>query len=246
MVTTSTLSTPATAKSTSAASQPVNVGQSERLLSTIGGGLLTAYGLTRGSLPGFVLAAVGGAFIWRGASGRCLAYESLGINTAEESRSKGIEIDETITVNRPRHEVFAFWRELSNLPRFMPHLESVTLLGDGRSHWVARAPGDRVAIEWDAEITQDFEDERLAWCALPGADIDNAGHVSFKDAPNGRGTEVQAKIHYRPPGGAIGRAGARLFNSASAQMIKQDLRRFKSVMETGEAPTIGGQSMGPH
>ncbi|MGH7129729.1 MAG: SRPBCC family protein, partial [Planctomycetaceae bacterium] len=180
MVTTSTLTTPPATRPGPSIdaefkdSRHVNVGQSERLLSAIGGGMLTLYGLTRGSLPGFALAAIGSAFIWRGASGHCLAYESLDINTADESRSKGIEIDETITVNRPRPEVFAFWRELSNLPRFMPHLESVTVLDDKRSHWVARAPRDLTTLEWDAEITQDFENERLGWCSLPGADIDNA------------------------------------------------------------------------
>src|SRR5690606_4832794 len=135
------------------------------------------------------------------------------------------------------------WWRLENLPRFMHHLRSVRELGGGRSHWVAKGPGPLPDVEWLAEITDEEENEVLAWRSLPGADVTNAGHVRFADAPGG-GTEVRVRISYRAPAGAAGAAVARRLDPVFGQMVKEDVRRFKHLLEAGEVPTTEGQPSG--
>lgn len=231
-----------------------NVGEIERWASGIGGGALAVYGVSRllsgGSLSGAVLALVGGALVYRGATGHCNMYEALGINTAgtgsdnpvvSVSADRGIKVEKSITVNRPPEELYRFWRRFENLPRFMNHLESVTTTGGGRSHWVAKAPAG-TTVEWDAEVYNEKEGELIAWRSLEGADVDNAGSVRFEPAAGGAGTLVRVTLRYDPPGGAVGAAVARLFGENPEQQIEEDLARFKQVMETGE--TTEGQSSG--
>lgn len=141
--------------------------------------------------------------------------------------------EKTITINRSPEELYKFWRNFENLPRFMSHLESVQVTGDKRSHWKAKAPLG-TTVEWDAEITEDRPNELIAWRSLEGADVDNSGSVRFDRAPGGRGTEVRVEIEYTPPAGALGAGIAKLFGEAPEQQIKGDLYRFKQVMETGE------------
>lgn len=141
--------------------------------------------------------------------------------------------EHAITINRPLEDVYRFWRNLENLPRFMSHLESVRVTGDRTSHWVAKAPAGRT-VQWDAEITEDWPGKRIAWRSLEGADIDNAGQVGFERAPGGRGTEVRVRIDYKPPAGKAGVTIARLLGEEPGQQLKGDLYRFKQVMETGE------------
>jgi uncharacterized membrane protein len=144
-----------------------------------------------------------------------------------------VKVERAITIDRPAHELYAFWRDFENLPRFMEHLESVTVIDATRSHWIARAPvGQRV--EWDAEIHNEVPDELIAWRSLPGSEIANAGSVHF--TPAGGGTEVRVVLSYEPPAGRLGDAVARLFGEAPAQQVQDDLRRFKQVMEAGEVP----------
>ena len=141
----------------------------------------------------------------------------------------------TVTVNRPRAEVYAFWRDLRNLAHFMENIKSIEL-GDGqRSHWVVAAPGGRT-VEWDSVITQDEPDRLIAWEAV-GGDIKNTGMIQFEDAPPGRGTYVSATIVYDPPGGDIGKMMAKLFQKEPKIQARRDLRRFKQLMETGEIAT---------
>lgn len=139
----------------------------------------------------------------------------------------------SVTINHPPEEVYRFWRDFQNLPRFMSHLESVQVTGENRSHWVAKAPAG-TTVEWDAEITEDRPNELIAWRSLEGADVNNSGSVRFERAPGGRGTEVTVELQYDPPGGVIGASIARLFGEEPEQQIKGDLARFKQVMETGE------------
>ena len=139
----------------------------------------------------------------------------------------------TITINRPVEDVYRFWRNFENFPRFMSHVESIRITGEKRSHWTVRAPAGRT-VEWEAEITEDQENERIAWRSLKGADIDNSGQVEFFPAPGGRGTEVRVRIEYYPPGGALGAALASLFGEEPGTQLKGDLYRLKQVMETGE------------
>ena len=150
-----------------------------------------------------------------------------------------LELQATVTVNKSTDETFAFWRDLTNLPRFMQHLESVTPNGDDRSHWVAKAPLGR-SVSWDAEITSEEPGRRLAWKSLPGSRIDNSGTVHFAEAPGDRGTEVKVVLHYDVPGGAVGRAVARLVGENPVQQVRDDLRRFKQVMETGDIVRTDG------
>lgn len=223
----------------------VNVGPTERLLSAGIGGLAASLGLLRGGVSGIALALTGGALVYRGVSGHCPINEAVGRDTSQVgSQARAVEVHASVTVNRPRSEVYAMWRKLENLPRFMEHIEEVTDRGAGRSHWRARVPQGIGAIEWDAELVEEREGSALAWRSLPGADIDNAGVVRFQDAPGERGTEVHAQISYRPPAGQIGSTVGRWLDPVLSQMIKEDIRRFKHVAEAGEIPTIEGQPSG--
>jgi uncharacterized membrane protein len=216
-------------------SYPRNVGDLERGLSLIAGGALVLYGLRR-SMGNLALMLGGGALIYRGLTGYCAAYQALGVNTARQGLHHGIALRTTITVNKPVADVYRFWRHLENHPRFMRHLESVVSTNGKRSHWVAKAPLP-APVEWDAEIVAEQENTRLSWHSLPGSDVDHTGTVRFRELPNGRGTEVRVQLEYAPPGGVVGVAVANLFKTLTEQQLKEDLRRFKQLIETGETPT---------
>lgn len=232
----------------------VNVGRVERWISLLGGGALVAYGMSRKSWPRVALVAAGGGLISRGATRHCPVYGALGVDTAHADWSHGnvvaaimpahsVEVRRAVTVARPRDELFRFWRDFSNLPRFMQHLESVTPIDDTHSHWVTKAPIGK-AIEWDAEITDEIENELIAWRSTQDTDVRNSGSVRFRDAPGGRGTEVHVDLRYAAPGGLLGAALAKLFGESPDQQVRDDLRNFKQMMEAGETPTITGQPMG--
>ena len=148
-----------------------------------------------------------------------------------------------ITVDRPVEDVYRYWRDLTNLPSFMIHLASVELTGDGRSHWTANAPAGRT-VEWDAEVVEDRPNERIAWRSLEGADVANHGVVSFSPVPRRSGTEIRVELTYDPPGGALGAVVAKLFGEEPQQQVKDDLRRFKQVVETGEVVRSEGSPEG--
>ena len=153
-----------------------------------------------------------------------------------------LHVQKSVTVMRPRAEVFQFWRRLENLPTFMYHLKSVEVNG-ARSHWVARAPGGG-DVEWDAEIIADREGEFLSWRSLEGSEIRNEGSVRFKDAPADRGTELRVELSYDAPAGKVGALVAKLLGEEPSQQITDDLRRFKQVMETGEVVLSDGSPEG--
>jgi uncharacterized membrane protein len=148
-------------------------------------------------------------------------------------RERAVHVRKAITIGRPAEELYRFWRDFSNLPRFMRHLEDVQVIDERRSHWKAEAPLGRT-VEWDAEVTEDRPNQRLAWRSLEGADVPNYGSVSFEPAPGGRGTVVKVDLHYEPPGGLIGATIAWLFGEEPGQQVQEDLRAFKQLMETGE------------
>jgi uncharacterized membrane protein len=157
-----------------------------------------------------------------------------------------IRTKRSITVNRPVEEVYAFWRDFENLPRFMRHLESVQVTGERRSHWKALAPAGRT-VEWDAETLEDVPNERIAWRSLPGADVYNAGTVEFARAPGGRGTEVRVTLEYDPPFGKLGSKVAMLWREEPGQQVQDSLRHFKQVMELGEIVLSDAtKQRGPH
>ncbi len=142
-------------------------------------------------------------------------------------------MEESVTINRPVLEVYRFWRNFENLPRFMDHLESVTVIDDARSHWVAKGPAG-TKVEWDAIIHNEVEDELIAWRSLPGAEVNNAGSVHFTPTPDGTGTDVRVVLSYEPPAGIVGVAVAKLLGEEPSKQVADDLRRFKQVMDSGD------------
>ncbi len=159
--------------------------------------------------------------------------------TPRRSPERAIHVVQTATINRPIEQVFAFWRNFENFPRFMRHLESVEVLGNGRSRWRARAPAGR-SVTWDAEIVQERENELIAWRSLERSQVPNNGSVSFSPAPGARGTEIRVVLRYRPPAGTLGRTLEWLFSEEPSQQIHEDLYRFKQLLETGEIPLSDG------
>lgn len=226
-------------------SSRVNVGRMERGISLVSGIALLAYTLSRRPRLGLPIALDGGYMLYRGVTGHCVFYQMLGINRAEADGHEGILVERAVTVNRPRAELYQMWRGFENLPRFMQHLESVQVedQDSGRSHWVAKGPLGK-NIEWDAEVIEERENELLVWKSLPGSLVESMGRVEFVDAPGGRGTIVHVSMRYNPPAGSLGAAFAKLFGEEPGTQIKEDLRHFKQIMETGEIPTVEGQSSG--
>jgi uncharacterized membrane protein len=149
----------------------------------------------------------------------------------------------SVTINRPRDEVYKFWRDFGNLPTFMQHLVSVTPNGNGRSQWVAKAPAG-ATVEWTAEVVEDRAGSLISWRSLAGSDVQNEGSVRFADAPADRGTEVRVELSYDAPAGSAGVLVAKLFGEEPAQQLRDDMRRFKQVMETGEVVRSDGSLEG--
>lgn len=231
-------------------SSEINVGEVERWASGVGGTLLVVHGLRRGNFGGLALAILGGSLIYRGVTGHCQVYEALDIDTSGKHRAADSEhihqgrlIKYTATVDRPAGELFDFWREQTNAPKFMEGIESVTKTGDRTSHWVARGPMDRT-YAWDSEIIHEAPPRVFAWKSLPGCEISNAGSVRFEPATGGRGTVVTLEINYEPPAGALGVALSRILGHDPDARAREDLRRFKQLMEAGEITTVEGQPSG--
>lgn len=220
-----------------------NVGNPERVASVIAGGALIAYGVGRKSLTGNLLALLGGAVLHRGVTGFCFMYKGLGLNTAKggsllpDALTGGpIRVEKSVVINKSPDEIYQFWRNFENLPRFMDHLESVTRLDDRRSRWVAKAPAG-LKVEWEAEITDEQSGSSISWRSLENADVKNNGTVSFMPARDGQGTEVRVSLNYEPPAGKIGAAIAKLFGEEPQQQVSDDLDRLKRLLESGELAT---------
>lgn len=208
-----------------------NVGRAERVFSLIAGGALSADGIRKGSAPGIAEAVAGGYLLFRGATGRCAVYKALDVNRAAGRR--GIVIDESVTIERPASEVYSYWRDVTNFPRFIEHIESVRPIDARRSHWVARVPGGH-RLEWDSEITHERKGEFIAWRTLPGSELPSEGLVIFSPVEDGTSTELKLSIVYNPPQpGAF--AAARLLKAIAYAGVKKELRSFKEILE-GMAP----------
>ena len=228
--------------------ETVNVNDAERLVSSALGSVMVYSGLKRGSIGGLLVAGLGGGLIYRSYTGHCGIYKALGRTSARAAspgqyQTRGINVQEAITISKPADQLYAFWRKFENLPSFMNHLQSVTPLDDKSSRWVAKGPAG-TNVSWDAEIINDQPNETIAWRSLPGARVDNSGSVRFLPAPDGQSTEVRVNLDYIPPGGVAGKWFAKLFGEAPDQSIHEDLRRFKMLMEAGEIATTDGQSHG--
>ena len=145
-------------------------------------------------------------------------------------------VGRTVTINRRRQELYDFWRDFRHLPTFMENIEDVIILDDNRSHWIVQGPAGS-ELEWDSIVTEDVPGEVIASRSAEGATVENSGRVEFRDSPNGRGTIVSVTIAYKPPGGKLGKAFAKVFRREPTIQARQELRRFKQLMETGELPT---------
>jgi uncharacterized membrane protein len=157
-------------------------------------------------------------------------------------RGGAVRVEQVTTISRPVEEVYHFWRAFQNFPRFMRHLESVQVDGSRKSHWRAKGPAG-VMVEWDAEMIEDREPEWIAWRSLEGSDIPNSGSVRFRPAPGARGTELRVQMEYSPPAGRLGRGVAWLLGSDPERQIREDLRRCKQLLETGEIPLSDGPGL---
>src|SRR5215211_6414178 len=198
----------------------VNVGRIERWISGLAGLALVGYGLRRKRLRGVVL-PLGANLVVRGITGRCPVNRALGRNSALA------EVEQSVIINRAREDLFRFWRNFGNLPRFMDNLESVTLRDERRSHWVAKGPAG-TRVEWDAAIHNEIENELIAWRSLPGSEVDHAGSVHFTSLAD-KATEVRVILRYSPPAGKLGSAAAKLAGEDPARQVADDLRRFRQV-----------------
>ena len=220
-------------------SDDVNLAAVERGISAACGTLLVLSGLRRRSLPMLI---GGSALIYRGATGVCPVYRAIEPQAGAQL-SDGLQVEEAITVNKPAEFVYALWRRLENLPRFMSHIESVTVTVGNQSHWVAKLPAP-LRLEWDAEIVDEQENKKLSWRSLPGSMIDHSGTVFFHFVPSRNSTEVKVILTFKPPAGSVGASIARLLNFLTKSQIRSDLRAFKAIAETGEKPTTIGQPSG--
>jgi uncharacterized membrane protein len=226
-----------------------NMSETERWLSLAVGVGLLGLGLKQGIRDGLMLAVTGGALLYRGASGQCPLYKVAGIDTSTDRprpgvsvpHGRGVKIEHAVFITKSPEELYRYWRQFENLPRFMDNLVAVKTEGDNRSHWVVKAIGN-AEISWDAEIVNDVPNELIAWRTVENSDVDHAGSVRFEGTE--RGTRVKVTMEYRPPAGKVGVGLAKLFGQEPRQMIESDLQRFKQLMESGEVLSVETQPYG--
>jgi uncharacterized membrane protein len=211
-----------------------NVSSPERWASLLGGVALVGYGVARG---GLLPSLLGGFLVYRGATGHCPVSQALGVSTSDATAENsviaarhGTRADATVVVKRPAAEVYRYWRDFENLPRFMSHLEDVDTTTDGQSRWTARGPLG-LRVQWHAQIIADEPGRLISWKSLDGSDVDTAGSVHFTQLPGDQGTEVRVELKYDPPAGQLGTLVAKLFGENPQRQIHEDLERFRAAVE---------------
>jgi len=207
-----------------------NVGTIERILMVAAGGYLLYSGLS-GKNKSVAQSIAGTTMLARGISGYCPVYDAVG--KGGKMKSSNVNIRTSVNINKPVEEVYAFWRNLENLPKFMQHLESVVEKDKITSHWTASGPGGIGKLSWDAHILMDEKGKMLSWHSLPDSTVDNAGKILFKENGSG-GTELDVTISYHAPLGVAGEAAAKLLNPFFERMVKSDIQSLKTYMEIGE------------
>jgi uncharacterized membrane protein len=224
-----------------------NISDWERAASIVAGTLAGALAASQRESRG-VAGATAGGLLLRGLTGYCPLSAAIGRNTRTPDTkealggARGIHVREEITINRPVDEVYRFWRQLSNLPQFMTHLEHVVELDRTRSRWTARGPAG-TTVSWDAHIINEIPNELIGWQSVGDADVASAGSVHFDPTPHG-GTDVWIHLQYDPPAGKLGAWFAALFGEEPSQQIREDLRRLKAYLETGEVARAQGMAFG--
>lgn len=214
---------------------PMNIGPVERIFSALGGSYLLFDIIFKKQISP-VKTITASYLLLRGATGFCLAYQALG-KTEVDYRGQNVNIKTTLTVSRPRHQVYAFWRTLENLPQFMAHLKSVKVINEKISEWEAKVPGGLGTVTWQSEIVKDDPGAFLSWQSLPGSTIENAGKIEFNDAGDS-GTELNVVFSYHAPLGILGEKTAQLLNPVFEKMVRADIENFKRSIETGDILVI--------
>jgi len=211
--------------------EELNLSWPERYTSIIGGAMLSYSGLKnifKSPVSSIIKLGAGGYLLNRGLTGHCELYSRL---DAYSSGPVNINIRSSFVIHKPRHEVYAFWRRLDNLPLFMTHLKSVEMLTNDCSRWTLKLPTGLTNLSWDAEIVKDKPNEMIGWSSLPGSILENAGKVRFRDGITGDGTRVDVVITYQPPAGTLGARVARIFNPVFKKMVEKDVQNFKHYMD---------------
>ena len=215
-----------------------NVSDWERVASIAAGAALLYLGTRRRRNQ--LATSTGVALVARGVAGYCPINAAIG-RDSDRSNTKvalggprGIHVYESIVINRPPAELFQFWRDFSNLPRFMEHLAAVETVSPTRSVWTAKAPVG-MRVKWEAEVINEIDGELIGWQSTENSDVATAGSVRFVPAAGG-GTEIIVHLQYEPPAGKLGSMVASVFGEEPSQQIRADLRRLKEILETGDVP----------
>lgn len=224
--------------------RPLNLTRVDRWSYVVSGLSLVAWGLRRGSAGGGALVCVGGWLLYQAYTGHNPMFGPLNIRVNRDPRERDaketIVVNASLTIGKPRHQIYRFWRQLDNLPRVAPQLRRVDVVDAWRSRWSVTLPtGER---EWESEITRDEENREIAWRTTMRQSVINFGSVQFRDAPAGRGTLVKVHLEYVPPAGALGTAIARMTGQSPERMVEDALRRLKQLLETGAIDSAQSQS----
>ncbi|WP_164849911.1 SRPBCC family protein [Mucilaginibacter limnophilus] len=229
-----------TASAANNTNEAVNLNMVERYISIAGGlrlGISAFRNLFKSPFSSILKLGASGYLLNRGFTGHCELYTRLGKTSTDDAVN--VNIRSSFLIDKPRQEVYDFWRKLDNLPLFMKHLETVQVIDSKRSHWVLKLPANVAKVSWDAEIVKDEPGYMIGWSSLPGSTIDNAGKVRFRDGENG-GTLVDVVITYQPPAGGFGASVAHVINPLFRNMVLEDVQNFKQYMDLGnETKTLG-------
>ncbi|RYY34110.1 MAG: DUF2892 domain-containing protein [Sphingobacteriaceae bacterium] len=220
-----------TASAADTAHEGVNLNMAERYISVAGGlklGISGFKNLFKSPFSSILKLGASGYLITRGITGHCELYTRMGKTSTDDAVN--VNIRSSFLINKPRQEVYDFWRKLDNLPLFMKHLDSVQVIDGSRSHWILKLPVNVAKVSWDAEIVKDEPGYMIGWSSLPGSIIDNAGKVRFRDGENG-GTLVDVVITYQPPAGGLGASIAHVINPLFKSMVHDDVQNFKQYMD---------------
>ncbi len=216
-----------------------SIGALERVAALTTATAVVAYGLSRRSFPGVCLAAAATPIAYRGLAGDWPrvgnGHSTRATTRAGLGGARGIHVHESVRLEKPIDEVYRFWSNLENLPRFTNYLDEVIDLGNGRSRWIAKGPAG-MRVKWEAEIINRIENKVIGWQSLPGGDVVTAGSVNFDTVRNGRSTQVSVHFQYAPPAGRAGSMIATVFGREPSQTVREDLRRLKQLLEAGEFP----------
>ena len=197
------------------------------------------FGVRRQPLPALCLGAAASAIAYQALARRPAALGRIDANQYSRdalSGARGIHLRESIRLERPVEDVYQYWRQLENLPRFMRHVEKVTETPGGMSHWIARGPAG-IRVEWDAEIINEVPNRLIGWRSMPGSDMTSAGSVQFAKIRSGRSTQVTVHMQFAPPAGKAGAFLATMFGQSPSAAVREDLRRLKQFLEAGEYAT---------